>query len=184
MSTQLDEGQLRFVFGDEWQVERYDRGELGEQGHSYYRNQVSRLPNTKAVDFMALLNGEDVYFIEIKDFRNYRIENKTRLTSGELALEVAHKVRDTLAGLMGATRNESPATILSETTGLIINRTKTVRVAEHPYHPDPESPSLVYTSSSSRQPKHICSQASAPWSDECSFELRENGTSRKHEVGS
>ncbi|ETR70187.1 MAG: hypothetical protein OMM_08998 [Candidatus Magnetoglobus multicellularis str. Araruama] len=42
--------------------------------------------------------------IEAKDFRKERIKNQPRLTGGELAIEVAQKVRDTFAGIFGAYR--------------------------------------------------------------------------------
>lgn len=119
---------MRFVFGDAWQIERYDHGAQGPQGQSYYRNQISRLPNTKAVDLVGLLESEDTYLIEIKDFRHFRIENQRRISNGELALEVPHKVRDTLAGIMGASCNESPATLLSTTARLMIDRAKAVKI--------------------------------------------------------
>jgi hypothetical protein len=56
------------------------------------------------------------------------IKNKKRLTSGELALEVAHKVRDTVAGMVGASRNESSPTVLSTVARLFLNRNKCVRI--------------------------------------------------------
>jgi hypothetical protein len=131
--SQLDESRLRFEFTPDWSVERYDGDEItGATGksnaHSFYRNQVSRLPLTKAVDFVALFQLENGYLIEVKDFRGYRIQNKKRLTGHELALEVAHKVRDTVAGLVGAWRNESNNTTLTASGQLLFHKTKSLRV--------------------------------------------------------
>jgi hypothetical protein len=56
---------------------------------------------TKAVDFVGLWANE-IHFIEVKDFRGHRIENKPRVRDGDLAVEVAVKVRDTIAGIVGA----------------------------------------------------------------------------------
>ena len=58
------------------------------------------------MDFVGLLDGAhgDLYWIEVKDFRGYRIQNKRRLSEGELAIEVAQKVRDSIAGIIGAYR--------------------------------------------------------------------------------
>jgi hypothetical protein len=127
--THIDEGRLRFTFDDNWSVERYDGdGDVTDGGHSFYRNQVSRLPDTKAVDFIGILELEGGYLIEVKDFRGYRIPNKRRLKSDELALEVAHKVRDTVAGLVGAWRNESNSTTLSNTGQLLFHKTKILRI--------------------------------------------------------
>lgn len=94
----FEEGHQRFVFKDqEWTVEKYD-------AHNDYRSKIANLQGTKAVDFVALHKGDegDLYWIEVKDFRGYRIQNKPRLSGGELALEVAEKVRDSIAGVVGA----------------------------------------------------------------------------------
>lgn len=132
MSQVFEEDKLRFEFGSQWKVERYD-GKEGAgtgtwDGHPFYRNQVSRLPATKAVDFVGVITVDDTYLIEVKDFRGYRIKNKKRLTSGDLALEVAYKVRDTVAGLVGAVRNEASPTVLSASAKMMLDRTKCVRV--------------------------------------------------------
>lgn len=42
------------------------------------------------------------WFAEVKDFLGHRIANKGRLSTGDLACEVAEKVRDTLAALAWA----------------------------------------------------------------------------------
>lgn len=94
----FDEGHQRFTFDDQrWTVEKYD-------SHADYRNKIAKLSGTKAVDFVGLLDGVrgDLYWIEVKDFRGYRIQNKERLSEGELAIEVAQKVRDSIAGIIGA----------------------------------------------------------------------------------
>jgi hypothetical protein len=106
MATILEK-QIAFDFGDRWQVEKWDKcrvyvdgigklngtlsGEAGEQRHE----------GTKAVDMIGVLDGKTLYLFEVKDFRAHRIENKKRQT-GELPLEIGLKVRDTIAGLVGA----------------------------------------------------------------------------------
>ncbi len=92
------EQHQRFTFDDrKWVVVKYDE-------HRDFLERIAKLQGTKAVDFVALHNGEDgdLYWIEVKDFRGYRIENRPRLSSGELALEVGRKVRDSVAGVAGA----------------------------------------------------------------------------------
>ena len=103
------EGHLRFEFGPSWQVEKYDE-------HPIYREGIERLKEqipcthclhpqdvgSKAVDFVGIYKGQP-YFIEVKDFRGHAIENSRR-TQGALAIEVALKVRDTVAGLLGVCR--------------------------------------------------------------------------------
>jgi hypothetical protein len=59
------------------------------------------------VDFCGI-QGRKLYFIEVKDFRDHRIENKDRFKEGSpvfLGREVALKVRDTMAGILAALRS-------------------------------------------------------------------------------
>lgn len=95
MPKTYDEGRLRFQFEDSWTVIKYD-------DHRDYRERIERLDGTKAVDFVAVQEGSLLFLIEVKDFRGHRIENQARLREGELAIEVGQKVRDTIAGIMGA----------------------------------------------------------------------------------
>jgi hypothetical protein len=94
MSAVHEEGDLRFTFDEDWRVLKWD-------GHGAYLGGLQLFQGTKAVDFFGLYIGAP-WFIEVKDFRGYRIQNKERLTGGELAREVASKVRDTLAGKIWA----------------------------------------------------------------------------------
>ena len=128
MSARIDEGKLRFEFESQWRVARYDGDEGAAPAHAFYQKQVSRLPGTKAVDCVGLLFGEGGYLMEVKDFRGYRIQNKKRLGSGELAIEVAQKVRDTIAGLVGAVRNETNPSILTDAGLLLFKKAETVRI--------------------------------------------------------
>jgi hypothetical protein len=128
MSERFLEGNQCFEFGEGWRIERYYGDAANEGGHPFYRNQVSRLPQTKAVDFVGILVGEGGHLIEVKDFRRYRIQNKKRLTSNELALEVAHKVRDTVAGLVGAVRNETNSSAITEVGSQLLKRSEPLRV--------------------------------------------------------
>jgi len=92
------EQNQRFTFDDgQWSVVEYDE-------HRDYHQRIAKLSGTKAVDFVGLQDGEDgvLYWIEVKDFRGYRIQNKRRLSGDELAQEVSEKVRDSLAGVVGA----------------------------------------------------------------------------------
>lgn len=101
MTTELDEKNQRFLFGEDWRVFRYD---CADSGYHVLRNAIA---GTKSCDFLGV-HEQTAYFLEAKDFRGYRIENKKRLTKGELADEVAQKVRDTLAGIVsGCRRSDS-----------------------------------------------------------------------------
>ncbi|MEW5980092.1 MAG: hypothetical protein AB1898_30225 [Acidobacteriota bacterium] len=123
MTTAIEEGHLRFEFGNSRSVERYDGQEgVGKrEAHSFYRNRVSKLPETKAVDFVGLSNPHGAsYLIEVKDFRGYRIQNEKRLTTDELAREVAFKVRDSVAGVVGAKRSYQEGVLPEAADNLVI----------------------------------------------------------------
>lgn len=95
---QFDEQALHFAFDDAWRVIKYD-------DEPAYRAGIEKLDRTSAVDFVARhVADKRLFFIEVKDFRGYRIQNKERVSDGSLADEVAYKVRDTLAGMIGAQR--------------------------------------------------------------------------------
>lgn len=87
--------RFTFEFPDEWPVKKYD-------DCSFYREQFGEPEDIKAVDVLAI--GEDLFIIEAKDFRGYRIANKKRMADNELVLELAKKIRDTVAVLFGAHR--------------------------------------------------------------------------------
>jgi hypothetical protein len=116
----FEEGCLRFSFGNEWRVIKYDDSPV-------YREHISKLPETKAVDFIGLHAG-DLFLIEVKDLRGFRIQNQARLTSGDLAIEVGQKVRDTLAGIIGAYRTASEPETWQDFANLLTNRAKKIKV--------------------------------------------------------
>ncbi len=64
----------------------------------YYREHFNDFAASKAVDLLALApRHSELWMVEIKDYRRQR-----RTKPGSLFTEVAHKVRDTLAGLAAA----------------------------------------------------------------------------------
>ncbi|AKT38729.1 hypothetical protein [Chondromyces crocatus] len=94
--TVHQEQDLQFCFDDEaWRILKWD-------AHHAYVDGFGRLRETKAIDFFGPYLDSRPWLIEVKDFRASRIENKTRLSSGDLAREVAAKVRDTVAGMVWA----------------------------------------------------------------------------------
>jgi hypothetical protein len=93
--TLIEEEFLRFEFGDDWHVIKYDE-------HADYADRIRHLPDTKAVDFAAIYSARTLFLVEVKDFRGHRIENRDRIRVGELADEVGQKVRDTIAGIVAA----------------------------------------------------------------------------------
>jgi hypothetical protein len=89
----FQEARLEIVFDDTWLCEKWDE-------HPSFTRSAGKLQGTCAVDLLGI-HGNIVYLIEIKDFRSHRIENKSRQTR-DLPHEIATKVRDTIAGIIGA----------------------------------------------------------------------------------
>jgi len=98
--TLFEESNLRFEFGEDWTlIEQYDI-------HADFDSIKNAISGTKGVDFIGILNDKTLYFFEVKNFRGHRITSKGRFKEGEdpVWLEVAQKVRDTVAGIIGASR--------------------------------------------------------------------------------
>jgi len=97
---EIEEGvspiKLIFSFPDDWSVCKFDE-------NNFYRKRVEKLDGMKAVDILVK-NELELKFIEIKDFREHRIENTQRQRNGELLIEVAKKFVNTISALHGAYR--------------------------------------------------------------------------------
>ena len=91
-----ESGTLEFTFDARWEVYEWDREKA-------YRQGIGELHQTKAMDFLGIYQKEQVVLIEIKDCRVDPTSNKERL-GFPLAVEVAQKARDTIAGVIGAGR--------------------------------------------------------------------------------
>jgi len=86
-TTIITEGELELEFDDDWDA-------------------VLKWDETPA--YLAFSRSRKrLLLIELKDFRRHRIENKKRISKGELFEEVGFKVRDTLAGVRGAARTRA-----------------------------------------------------------------------------
>jgi hypothetical protein len=104
---ELQEDNLLFKFNDEfWScVLKYDdKDDKGRPMLAEYLNVYKATFGCKAVDFIGILEQKNLVLIEIKDFRNNETTNKVRVISGELSTEIATKVRDTIAAIVGANR--------------------------------------------------------------------------------
>jgi hypothetical protein len=138
MSTTIDEDDLRFSFDGDWVVVKWD-------AHAAYTDGLQRFPGTKAVDFLGLFMDAP-WFIEVKDFRSHRIENKDRLQSGDLAREVGEKVRDTLAALAWACgRDGLNQNNVHQLLGRLVNRDTKVPVVLWLEEDRPASPAECST---------------------------------------
>jgi hypothetical protein len=92
MTQDLDEGALRFRFPDGWGVRKLDETSFFKKRfQSFAKPPIGE--GSKSVDFVAY-DPEDVdlWLIEVKDFRI-----QPRGKKSELTLEIALKVRDSLA---------------------------------------------------------------------------------------
>lgn len=97
MTVSLTEGRLTFEFPADDIATQYD-------GWSFYRNQFNGcFGGTKAVDFVYV-DAKTLWLIEVKDYREH-----ARTKIEDLGDEVAHKVRDTMAGLLAARANANEA---------------------------------------------------------------------------
>jgi hypothetical protein len=93
--TPINERALSFTFSSPWkQAVKWDDTE-------FYRKRVQKLEGTDAVDIVAQ-EDDKLLFVEVKD---YRWPTTTPDRFGvDLAQKIAEKVRDTVAGLVGASR--------------------------------------------------------------------------------
>lgn len=97
MSVNIDVDGLRLTATADWNLRKWD------DSTAYRKGLQKLIEGSKAVDLVGL-RRQVVYFIELKDFVGHHIENKQRLTSPDLPIEVASKVRDTVSGLVGEGR--------------------------------------------------------------------------------
>lgn len=126
--TVIDVERIRFEFGESWTiVEKWDDADA-------FRRGVCRLQDSKAVDIVGVRDG-NLYLIEVKDYRGYAIESKARQPD-ELPLVIGCKVRDTIAGLVGASRM-APTPWLNTCAGLLQDKRQRVYVVAWVADPDP-----------------------------------------------
>jgi len=121
----FEESRLRFSFNEQcWnKVIQFDE-------HPDYKKIKNNLPGTKGVDFLGTLR-KNVYFIEVKNFKDYRIKNKDRLLNiGEdLMIEVAQKVRDSLPCILsGKLNSTNDKELWNEFLNLIIEENYGIKV--------------------------------------------------------
>lgn len=121
MPTPLKVENQKFEFGDRWTVAfKYDETDFYNKEAKQLGGKVKGgTPSARAVDLIGLHEVTGLLLLEAKDFRGHRIANKHRIP-GEVSREVAVKVRDTVAALVGAARKpetEFPADDLMQAFG-------------------------------------------------------------------
>lgn len=105
----FSEGGVEIRFRDSTVV-RWD-------AHPAFLHGLQSVQGTKAVDFAVLTPDGTVALVELKDFRDHETENRGRITGGELAQEVADKVRDSLAGMTWACKRPHSDRDIERVTG-------------------------------------------------------------------
>lgn len=116
----FSESRLEFHFAEGWQVIKYD-------DEPAYRKMTELMPGMKGIDFLAL-HDDVLYFIEVKNFRNASTGEDVRLNSDALVHQVAQKVRDSLAGMIGAYRNAQEPIVWQRFANHVVARERPVRV--------------------------------------------------------
>jgi hypothetical protein len=106
---------------------KYDDSRFYRKEAVSLQGEIEGVPHsTKSVDLVELHYRTGLLLLEAKDFRGQRIANKPRM-QGEVAVEAAVKVRDTVAALVGASRK--PVTeFTSEALAAALQRGKDVTV--------------------------------------------------------
>jgi hypothetical protein len=133
MPTKLDVEKLSFTFGKSWFVIKWD-------DHDGYRKGIGKIhgmldgksESTKAADLVGIYDKQ-LFIIEVKDFRVVHDEQHGTQPNAinfkgrwkELPLEIALKVRDTLAGLVGYT-SLGKCSEISDIVGRCLNSPVTV----------------------------------------------------------
>ena len=126
MKKSFDESYLRFTFDDtHWKVIKYD---------DHPNHAAIKIAEHKAIDFLGEYNANTLVLIEVKNFRKHRLAPPTqeRMANGaeELTTEIAQKVRDSVAGIIGAGRKQDSVdhNIWSQISKKIIKSTNEVHV--------------------------------------------------------
>lgn len=102
---EFNESGLLFRFSEQWEVYQLDK-------EADYREKIcKKVPETKSIDFIGFNKNQNILlFVEVKSFRGYgNRTNKQRLTgeNDDISVEVAQKVRDSLATIIGGARHST-----------------------------------------------------------------------------
>jgi len=124
--TELKERRLKFRFGDTWQIFQLDSSDPKSK-HRDYRDGIEKIQNTCAVDFVGI-HDDVLYFIEVKDFRNYETENEKKLSNNQLAIKIAQKVRDSISCIVAASRTSDDYRFWQSVKNLLCDRDKNIKV--------------------------------------------------------
>ncbi len=110
------EGKLTFTFPNSWQAVKYDET-------SFYQKHFQKLGESRCVDIVAFEMDDQLWLLEVKDYRQHK-----RAKTEDLFLEIARKVRDTLANLYLAQGHEEADCYAF---AQLASRKQTIRVVLH-----------------------------------------------------
>ena len=94
MTRIIQEDALQFEFADNWDVVKLD-------DHQYYREKCKLVPDRKSVDIVGMNANGPLCLIEVKDYRG---QEKKRLTAGDLPDDFNWKIHDSVSSLVGGAR--------------------------------------------------------------------------------
>lgn len=102
---EFNESGLLFRFSNQWEIHQLDK-------EADYREHIcKKVPETKSIDFIGFNESQKILlFVEVKSFRGYgNRTNVQRLTgkNDDISVEIAQKVRDSLATLLGGARTST-----------------------------------------------------------------------------
>ncbi|MCG0318403.1 hypothetical protein [Phocaeicola vulgatus] len=102
---EFNESGLLFRFSNQWEVFQLDK-------EADYRDKIcKKVPETKSIDFIGFNESQKILlFVEVKSFRGYGNRTNIQRLTGEnddISIEVAQKVRDSLATIIGGARHST-----------------------------------------------------------------------------
>lgn len=130
----LDVDGLEFTFPDRWTAAKVDEW-------AYYRRHFQGMrPKLKAVDVLARDDGQDLWLIEVKDYRRPGTPSPRQLGTA-----IADKVLHTLAMLLPAACNAANTDEQDiARAALLARRIRVVAHVEQPSHVSRLFPAVVY----------------------------------------
>ena len=111
-SHKFIEGELLFEFDEkQWgPLVPWDK-------HPAYRRGIQAAGRAKGVDFVGVYRGAVIFFIEVKNHQRFK-----RKKTVSPWVEFEHKVRDTIAGLVGSSRHDQYGDVCAPFVGALLSR--------------------------------------------------------------
>lgn len=123
--NKFQESGISFKFQTaQWDVIKYDE-------HLAHKKVSNALQSTKAVDFLGIHSKQQLFLIEVKNYRGHTLDAETQevlqANGEELMRRIATKVRDTIATATGAARfSTNDKAFFAQINQLLINDQKKI----------------------------------------------------------